>query len=121
MEIVFCQKKDGKLVHDQQGWNPEHEIAVYEVSNVFNPIFKLGCTQIYNKVTSYKILTTENNDDVYNYISSLNGKITSIDNDFDKVMRDEQLENALGITQIIRINFTTTIATDGKNCEPCVC
>jgi len=121
MEIVFCEKKNNMLVHDEQGWNPETEIAIYKVGTQPIPTFKIGCEQIYNYVTTYRVLSVGNNNLIHDYIKNIKGKITAFDDNFETVMRDEGLENALGNTQIIKIEFTTTIATNGKNCNPCEC
>lgn len=121
MEIVFCEKKNNILVHDEMAWNPETEIAVYKIGTQIVPTFRIGCTQIYNYITTFRVLSVGNNNIIHDYIKGLKGKITAFDDNFETVMREESLENALGLTQIIKIDFTTTTATNGKNCLPCDC
>lgn len=121
MEIVLCEKKDGKLVHDEKGFNPEIEIAVYKVGTQIVPTFRIGRNQIYNYITTYRVLSTGNNNLIHDYIKTLKGKIVAFDDNFETVMRDEGLQEALGNAQIIKIDFTTTVTTNGKNCKPCAC
>ena len=121
MEIVICEKKNNILVHDEKAWNPEQEIAIYKVGTQIVPTFRIGCNQIYNYITTFRVLSVGNNNIIHDYINNTKGKIVAFDDSFETVMRDEGLEQILGTTQIIKIDFTTTVTTNGKNCEPCNC
>ena len=121
MEIVFCDKKDNKLIHNQMAWNPEIQIAIYKVSTLVANAFKVGCDQIYNYTNTYRALSNGNKNEIHDYIKSKKGRIIAIDENFERVMQDEGLEDALGRVQIIKIDFTITTTTNGKNCEPCLC
>lgn len=121
MEIVFFERKNNILVSNERAWNPEQEIAVYKVETKVSNAFKIGCSQIYDYVTTYRVLSVGNRNEIQIYIKGMKGKITAFDDNFETVMRNEGLENILGLTQIIQIDFTTTVKTNGKDCRPCEC
>lgn len=112
------------LVHadDSGGFNPESEIALVKGTNTYALKFKQGCKYIYDKVQRYKvILQKTGNNQVNEFIQSNKGHITSIDEDFDKVMREENLTDIMGNVRLIRINYEIKSVTNGKDCEPCIC
>jgi len=122
--IVQCVKKNDMYVHllDDMAFDPEREIALIETDRTFDFAFSIGCDRIYTQTQKFKMLYAER---MYNealaYVSDNNGMLSSVDIDFDTVMKDENLNAALGNVRINRLNFTLKKTTNGKNCEPCTC
>ena len=125
MEIVECIKKNDWYVHlaDDGAYDVEREIAlIKENSTDYEFTFSVGCNKFYNATHKYKMLyPTSNYNDAWNYISSKKGNITSIETDFDEIMKDEGLQGALGNVRLNRINFEIKTLTNGKDCKPRVC
>lgn len=123
MEIISFISKNGVLVtQDDRAFNAEQEAAlVRDGIPTFVPAFTYGCERAYNKTEKFKLLTTKQDSDIDDYISSVKGIVTGIDPDFEKVMKDNGLQDLLGKTRIIQINFEVKTVTNGRNCEPCEC
>ena len=124
MEIVECVLKNNMYIHklDDGALNFEKEIGLYEISNSFEFAYKVGCNKLYNKTTKYKLLYPDcNYNQAWEYVKSVQGMITSVEHNFDAVMKDENIQNALGNVRINRLNFDIKTLTNGKDCEPCAC
>lgn len=125
MEIIECVRKNDWYVHKEgdDAFNIESEIAlIKENSTEYDFTFSVGCNKFYNATHKYKMLyPTTNYNDAWNYIASKKGNITSVETDFDEIMKDENLNGALGNVRINRINFEIKTLTNGKDCEPCKC
>ena len=123
MDIVQFIPKNGVLVtDDDRAFNAEQEAALIKsTEDTLVPKFRYNCQIAYDKTEKWKILTSENSNDIYDYIDSVKGRITSKDDDFEKVMKEEGLTDLLGKVRIMRINFEIKTITNGKNCDPCVC
>lgn len=102
-------------------FNPECHTAVIEISNTNEFLQKTSTANIYRTTYQNKILTKEFNNDISTYIKSLKAKILSIDNNFDFVMRDEKLENALGKVRLVKIIIEYKKITTDADCRVCVC
>ena len=125
MEIIECIRKNEWYIHksDDSPYNAEKEIAlIKESATEFDYAFSVGCQKLYNRTLKYKLLypSCEYNT-AWTYIRSVSGTVISIETDFDEIMKDENLERALGNVRINRINFEIKTLTNGKDCEPCVC
>ena len=124
MEIVECIIKKDMYIHklDDGALNFEKEIGLIEISNAFEFAFSVGCNRLYYKTTKYKLLYPDcNYNDAWNYVKSVHGLITSVETNFDAIMNDENIQNALGNVRINRLNFDHKILTNGKNCDSCIC
>lgn len=121
--ITTFIKKDGKLVdlHDR-AWNPEIETAVYKSEpDNFELKFKAGCVPIYEKTQRYTVLTAKFDNEIIDHINDAGGRMTSKDDDFDRVMKDEGLQSILGAARVIKIVYEIKNLTNGMDCDPCVC
>ena len=122
MEIIEFKNINNVLVSDNEiAYNPEEHIAVVENGVSYEKSFRVGTYEIYNQKINYKILAPFYDNEVSNYILEKKGILLSIDYDFDKVMREEKIENVLGVTRIIRINFQIKNITNGIDCKICEC
>lgn len=123
MDITTFISKNGVLVsEDDRAFNPEQEAAlVKDGSADFAEKFRYGCNIAYDRVQKWKILTTEQDEDIDDYIRSVRGIVTEIDDNFEKVMKDEGMQDLLGKCRIIKISFETKTVTNGRNCDDCEC
>ena len=124
MEIIECIIKDGMIIHkdNDAAINFEKEIALIKTAQEFEYAFSVSCQKIYNLTTSYKLLYPVGDyNTAWDYIKTAKGMITSISDDFDTVMNEEGLSEALGNVRINRIEFEIKTQTNGRNCEPCKC
>lgn len=124
MQVIKCIKKEGFYIHenDDGAFNPENEIALIELENEFEYAFSLGCDKIYLKTTSYKMLYPEKHYNIaWDYINATKGNLTSIEKDFETVMKEDGLTVALGNVRMNRVNFEVKTHTNGRNCDVCVC
>lgn len=125
MDIRECIRKNELYVHktDDAAFNPEREIAlIKDGSTPYEFAFRVGVSNLYNKTEVWKMLyPVDAYNEAWTYVKSVKGKITSVEDDFDAVMKDENLSGALGSVRINRINFEIKTLTNGKDCEPCEC
>lgn len=125
MEIIECIKKNDWYVHinGDSAFNSEREIAlIKENATEYDFVFSVGCNKFYNAIHKYKLIyPTVNYNDAWQYVFSKKGNITSIETDFDTIMKDEGLQGALGNVRLNKINFEIKTLTNGKDCEPCKC
>lgn len=124
MEINEFIVKNGRLVtQDDRQFNAEQEAALVKYGNpTYNEKFRYGCKYVFDKIQRYKVLTTIYDNDIFDLINSMNGRITSIETDnFEEVMKAEGLEELLGKIRIQRITFETKTPTNGAPCDPCEC
>lgn len=120
--ILEFKKINGKYISENEtAYNPECDIAFVKISNFNTKLFSYNGVNIYNSEITAKILCTQYNKEVSDYLHSLKASVTSIDEDFDFVMRDEGLTNILGETRLIRINFTYNIKISDADCRDCNC
>lgn len=124
MDIIECIKKNDWYVHksDDGAYNAEREIALIKGAIEFEFFQSVGCQKLYYRTTEYKMIYPEcEYNTAWDYIQSVSGTITSVEDNFDSVMKDELLNGALGNVRLNRINFIVKILTNGKDCEPCAC
>ena len=123
MDITRFISKNGVLVSDDdRAFDAEIEAAlIKDGAATFEEKFRFGCNIAYQKTQKYKVLTTKQDADIDEYIRSVRGIVTEIDDDFEKVMKDEGLQDLLGKCRIIKINFETKTTTNGRNCDDCEC
>lgn len=125
MEVVNLINKNNVYVNDANGmaWNPEREIGIIQNGVAdYDYAFKVGCDKVYLITTTFKALFKDSwHNDTINYIKSLKGDIVSVDNDFDSVMKSENLDSIMGNVRINRIIFKIKTHGDGRDCEPCKC
>ena len=122
MEIKEFIKVNGIYIdYNDEPFNPECHIAIIEDGITYDEKIKVGCEWLYDEVIRYKVLTKEITNDIYEYISYLGGRIISKDTDFDKVMREEKLQEALGNVRIIKLIFETKKVVNARDCRDCEC
>lgn len=125
MEIVECIKKNDWYVHlnGDSAYNAEREIAlIKESATDYEFALSVGCNRFYNATFKYKLIyPIANYNDAWDYVVSKKGLITSVETDFDAIMKDEGFDVALGNVRLNRIDFEIKTLTNGKDCEPCKC
>lgn len=123
MEVVEFLYKNGVLVSvDDRAWNPEIEAAmVRDGAASFSEKFRTKCVPVYEKVQRWKLLTTKYDNEVHDYLKDIKARFISHEKDFEKVMRDEGLQDLLGKTRVEKIIFEIKEYTNGRDCEPCDC
>jgi hypothetical protein len=125
MEIVECIKKNDWYVHitDDGAYNAEREIAlIKDNQSNFELAYTVGCTRLYFQTIQYKLIyPIDNYNDAWTYIKSVKGLIKTVETSFDEVMKDENLQGALGNVRLNRIIFEIKTLTNGKDCNTCVC
>lgn len=125
MEIIEVVRKNNMYVGKRTDMAIDFETQIGLFVNgqsSFDFFQKVGCEKLYYMSTSYKLLYDERKyNEAWEKVKEMNGLLTSIESDYDTVMKDERLENALGNVRINRIIFQTKVVTNGKNCEPCEC
>lgn len=123
MEVVEFVNKNGILVSaDDRAFNAEIEAAlIKDGAATYSEKFRVKCNPVYEKTQRWKILTTDYDNEIHDYINSIKGRFISYDTDFDTIMRQEGLQALLGSTRITRIIFETKEYTNGRVCEPCEC
>jgi len=121
MQVSLFENINGVLAKNDLAWNPEFETAIIYKSENYQQITKLGCQRVYERTENYRALCIEFDNDLFDFIRSKNGIITNVDRDFDRVMKTEKLNNLLGKTRIISIDFQIKSKTYGKDCDRCIC
>jgi len=120
--IDFFENVNGVLVNkEEKAFNPECDIAIIKGISNYSLIKKIGCIPLYDVTENYRALYTKLNTDLFDFIQGMKGQISSIDEDFDKVMKAEKLDKGLGNVRIYKINFTVNLRKSGAVCEPCEC
>lgn len=120
--IGFFENVGGYLVtKDERAYNSEEDIAIIKGVTNFSLKQKIGCDALYNVTENYRALFKNFDKELFLFISEMGGVITSIDEDFDRIMKAEKLEKSLGLTRIKMIRFTVKKTTNGIDCEPCEC
>lgn len=125
MEIIEVVRKNDMYVDKKtdRAINFENQIGLFVNGQATFDFFqKVGCDKLYYKSTSYKLLYDEKYyNEAWAKVKEMKGLLTSIESDFDNIMKDEKLERALGNVRINRMIFQTKVMTNGKDCEPCEC
>lgn len=124
MEIVDVILKDNMYIvkSTDVAINFEKQIAIFSEPKEYEYAFSAGCNKMYNETSTYKAIYPEKSyNDVWTYIKAQNGTIRLIEDNFDEIMKDENLQGALGAVRLNRITYTVKRVTNGKDCNDCVC
>ncbi len=124
MNIVEVIKKNDWYVTkiNDTALNLEREIGVFKIDSSFEFFQRIGCNKVYYRTDVFKSLYPQKNfNDLWNYIKELDGTITKIENDFDAIMKDENIQGALGNIRIYRLTYEIKTLTNGKDCADCEC
>jgi len=120
--IGFFENVDGILVSKNETiFNAEEDVAIIKGVSSFELKQKIGCDALYNVTENYKVLFNDFNHELFLFINAMGGIITSIDEDFDRIIKSEKLEKALGLTRVKMLKFIVKKTTNGINCNPCEC
>lgn len=122
MEIKEFTLANGILVDSyENAFNAECDIAIVKQSVNYEKKIRIGCEWLYNEVITYKALSTKFDNIFYDYLIEINGELLSKDEDFDSIMNNENLKEALGNVRIQKIIFQTKKVVNARDCEPCDC